>query len=95
MERQLNPWRVKIVADTGDMHIFIAPDKVLFVNQKVLIFFLCLHENMLWYSLEAPLLMSTHNIFSWRNWKIFSQYPLLSGAMSTHNIIPCSIYPKY
>ena len=33
----------------------MALGKGLFFNQKVLIFFLCLHENFLWYSLEVPL----------------------------------------
>ena len=33
----------------------IAPDKALVFIQKVLIFLLFLHENMLWYSLEGPL----------------------------------------
>ena len=45
---------------------YIAPSKVLLFNQKVLIFFLFLHECICCgYSLEAPcrgILMSTHNI---------------------------------
>ena len=52
--------------------ISIAPDKALFFNQKMLIFFFFLYENIACgYSLEAPH-QSTSNdytqlMFSWRN----------------------------
>ena len=56
----------------------IAPDKVVFFfvlffffNLKVLIFFLISpQKHMLWVLITEALLMSTHNMFSWRNKKI-------------------------
>ena len=53
-----------------------------FFNQEVLIFFLFLHENMLWYSLEVHFWCTSNKyrqyMFLWRNKK--NIYPLLSKA---------------
>ena len=57
-----------------------------FFNPKVMQFFLFLHKNIYCgYSLEAPQLISTHNIcFRGEVRKMFTWYPLLSRPMNMH-----------
>ena len=62
-----------------------------FFNQKLLIFFLCLHENICCgYSLEAPHRGASNeypqHMFSWKNKKNIFLIPLLSGVMKGGSI---------
>ena len=65
----------------------IAPNKVLFFNQNVLIFFLFLHTKIsCGYSSEAPHWGASNenspHIFLWSNKKNIMWIPLLSGAIT-------------
>ena len=72
-----------------DSCCLIAPNKVLFLKLKLMIFFLFLHENICCgYSLEAPHRGASNeypqHVFSWRNKNII-WVTLLFGALCQHS----------
>ena len=78
--RQVHPAKTQIILGS------VTTNKALFFNQKLLIFFLFLHENICCgYSLEAPRQGTSNeypqHMFSWRNIENIYMMTLLTGAI--------------